>query len=121
MQLKSQERAKESARPDVFVSYSRRDQEFVRGLHSALTAARRDVWVDWEDIPPSADWLGEIERAIESADTVVFVLSPDSVSSKTCRHECSHAAQCNKRILPVLIRDVPASDLPEPLAKINWL
>jgi hypothetical protein len=121
MQVKSREQAKGSARADVFVSYSRRDGAFVRKLHQALAAAGREVWVDWEDIPPSAEWLKEIERAIESADTVVFVLSPDSASSPMCRHECAYAAGCNKRIIPVLLREVPASNMPEPLAKINWL
>jgi len=33
--------------PDVFISYSRRDQPFVRRL-------------DWEDIPPTAKWWSEI-------------------------------------------------------------
>jgi hypothetical protein len=121
MQLKSREPAKENAHPNVFVSYSRRDQRFVHEFHAALAAAQRDVWIDWEDIPPSAEWLKEIERAIESADTVVFVISPDSASSQTCRHECAYAAECHKRIVPIVVRDISAAALPEPLAKVNWL
>jgi hypothetical protein len=121
MDSKSQELAKGSDRPDVFVSYSRKDERFVHKLHDALAAAQRDIWVDWEDIPPSAEWLKEIKRAIEGGDTVVFVVSPDSVSSQMCRQECTYAAECNKRIIPVLVRDVFPSDLPEPLAKIHWL
>jgi TIR domain len=121
MQSNSQQTARGSYGTDVFVSYSRRDQPFVRKLHDALVGVHRDVWVDWEDIPPSAEWLKEIERAIESADTVVFVLSPDSVSSPMCRHEVDHAATCNKRMVALLLREVLASDVPEPVAKINWL
>jgi hypothetical protein len=105
----------------VFVSYSRKDREFVRRLHDALRRSGRDVWVDWEDIPPSAEWLAEIERGIESADTFVFVLSPDSVSSQTCGIECAHAAKLGKRIVPVVARDVRAADVAEPLRKLNWL
>ena len=41
---------------DVFVSYSRKDGEFVHELYDVLTAAGRDVWVDWEDIPPASEW-----------------------------------------------------------------
>jgi hypothetical protein len=106
---------------DIFISYSRRDQAFVRSLHDRLAAEKREVWVDWEDIPPSAEWLAEIERAIESADTVVFVISPDSVQSKTCRHECDHAVKMGKRLVPVVTRDVEASAVPEALARLNWL
>lgn len=60
MRPKQSEQAKASARTDVFVSYSRKDAAFVRKFHDALAAARREVWVDWEDIPPSAEWLREI-------------------------------------------------------------
>ena len=34
--------------PAVFLSYSRRDQDFVRRLHDALAARDYEVWVDWE-------------------------------------------------------------------------
>ena len=105
----------------VFVSYSRKDREFVRRLHDALKRSGREVWVDWEDIPPSAEWLAEIERGIEAADTFVFVLTPDSVSSETCGIECAHAAKLGKRIVPVVARDVRAGDVAEALRKLNWL
>ena len=61
---------------DVFISYSRNDSDFVRALHNRLTGEGRDVWVDWEDIPPSADWLADIERAIDASD--VFFIHHES-------------------------------------------
>ena len=67
---------------DLFISYSRKDKEFVRALHTALTAQGHSAWVDWEDIPLTADWLKEIYEAIEAADTFVFVISPDSVAKQ---------------------------------------
>lgn len=105
---------------DVFISYSRKDRDFVRKLHDHLQRAKRDVWVDWEDIPPSAEWLQEIEQAIEAADTFIFVLTPDSALSKTCIHEVEYASKYNKRIVPVLARDTAAS-VPEAIARLNWL
>ncbi|WP_418318319.1 toll/interleukin-1 receptor domain-containing protein [Piscinibacter sakaiensis] len=106
---------------DVFISYSRRDQNFVRKLHQRLGEAGREAWVDWEGIPPSAEWLREVELAIEAADTFLFVLSPDSLASDICRHECEHAARFNKRIIPVVARPVDADVVPDPLRRINWL
>ena len=106
---------------DVFISYSRSDGEVVRRLHARLVAEKRNVWVDWEDIPPSAEWLAEIERAIEPADTFVFVLSPDSVASTMCRHELDHAVRCQKRIVPVLARDVDLAVVPDSLRRFQWL
>jgi hypothetical protein len=35
---------------EVFISYSRKDKEFVRRLHEALSWRDREAWVDWEDI-----------------------------------------------------------------------
>ena len=64
----------------VFLSYSRQNQDFVHTLYDSLKAAGRDAWVDFEGIPPSAEWLNEVYAAIDAADTFVFVLSPDSVT-----------------------------------------
>ena len=50
----------------VFVSYSRKDIDFVRRLHAALADLGRETWVDWEGIPPTADWMQQIAAAIES-------------------------------------------------------
>ena len=62
---------------EVFISYSRADGEFVRELQDGLTSRGRRAWVDWQDIPPTAEWMAEIEGAIEESDAVVYVLSPD--------------------------------------------
>jgi hypothetical protein len=70
---------------DVFVSYAREDLPFVRRLTGALRARNREVWVDLEDIIPSARWMEEIRTAITEADAVAFVITPDSVTSKVCR------------------------------------
>ncbi|MEB3292185.1 MAG: toll/interleukin-1 receptor domain-containing protein, partial [Synechococcales bacterium] len=107
---------------DVFISYSRKDKEFVQTLHNALVQNHRDTWVDWEDIPLTADWWQEIQRGIEAADTFVFVLSPDSVSSTVCRQEVDHAVQHHKRLFPIVRRDnFDTSQVHPDLCKHNWL
>lgn len=106
---------------DVFISYSRKDSEFVRRLHDALLTENKEAWVDWEGIPPVAEWFREISAAIEGADTFIFVLSPDSVVSDICRKEIDHAEKHNKRLIPVVCREVNAGDVPEALAKLNWI
>lgn len=106
---------------DVFISYSRKDREFMRTLYERLQQSQRDVWVDWEDIPPSAEWLREIEQAIEAADAFIFVLSANSLASRVCVHEVEHAVRYNKRIIPVVFEDVDARLAPAPLDRLNWL
>ena len=72
---------------DVFISYSRKDKAFVQVLNQALEESQYDTWVDWEDIPLTADWWEEIKSGIEAADTFLFVISPGSITSKVCGQE----------------------------------
>ncbi|MEM9815083.1 MAG: TIR domain-containing protein [Cyanobacteria bacterium P01_D01_bin.6] len=106
---------------NVFISYSRRNKEFVQELHGALAATGREVWVDWENIPVAVDWWQEIQLGIELADTFVFVLSPDSVASKVCGQEIEEALQHNKRLVPVVCQDVQPDQVHPELARLNWI
>jgi predicted KAP-like P-loop ATPase len=90
---------------DVFISYSRKDSEFVRTLNNALEKSNRKAWVDWSGIAKGTDWAKEVEAGIESADTFVFVISPDSLVSKVCQHEINHAVRYNKQILPIVYQN----------------
>lgn len=98
---------------DVFISYSRKDQDFVRRLFSTLAAHRRGVWVDWQDIPISAMFLDEIFNGIEKADNFVFVISPDSLISEYCTYELNHARQHHKRIIPIVRREIDEKGIPD--------
>ena len=107
---------------ELFISYSRKDQVFVRKLHQGFTAIDRDIWVDWEDIPLTADWWEAIQRGIERANDFVFVISPDSVASEVCRKEVDYAIQCRKRLVPILYREVfSRRQVPEAIAQHNWI
>ena len=107
---------------DVFISYSRKDETFVQVLNQALTKSKYDAWVDWENIPLTADWWEEIKAGIEGADTFIFVISPDSIASKVCGQEIDHAVENNKRLLPILYREGFDKSLMRPaLSKHNWL
>jgi WD40 repeat protein len=106
--------------PDVFISYSRKDQAFVRRLDEGLRQRNREAWVDWEGIRPTEEFMLAIYGSIEKADTFIFVLTPDSVGSKVCHLEIAHAVEHNKRLVPVVHRDVETGEVPEALAKLNW-
>ena len=110
-----------AALADVFISYSRRDKEFVARLAEALVAREKDVWVDWEDIPPTADWFAEIAEGIDGADAFVYVISPDSVASEVCAREIAHAEERNKRVIPILRRPVADDLVPAKARAHNWI
>lgn len=106
---------------DAFISYCRRDKEFVQKLYQSFCDAKREVWVDWENIPLNSDWRDEIYRGIEAADNFIFVLSPDSVASQVCREEVDHAVANNKRLVPIVYKEVSYDQVHPELAKLNWI
>jgi len=115
---------------DVFISYSRKDKDFVIPLEEVIRThgRERDTWIDWNDIPPTADWLAEIYDAIESAKSFLIVISPNSLVSEICNLEIAHAIKHQKQIIPVIFRDIVERDLAgewfgkdwEQTARDNW-
>ncbi len=106
---------------DVFLSYSRRDQAFVHRLQEALVAHERTVWVDWRDIPPTAEWLQEVYAGIEASDAVICVLSPDFAASEICHLEVAHAIEYKKRLVPIVWREIAGREIDATLAALNWI
>ena len=91
---------------DVMISYSRQDKKFVQSLSDAIRKTGRETWVDWDDIPPTVDWWEEVKAGIEAAHVFVFIISPASVNSEICYKEIEHAVLNNKRIVPVMYKDI---------------
>jgi|GEM_PF-4521731 len=109
----------------VMISYQRKDQNFVERLAEGIKKTGREVWVDLEDIPKTADWWEEIKAGIEGADAFLFVISPTSIESRVCRQEIDHALENNKRIIPLLYKsvtpDAMESKMHPIIAATNWL
>src|SRR5256886_14997048 len=106
---------------DIFISYARENRDFVHRLDESLKSRGREAWVDWEGIRPTEEFMQAIYGAIEAADTFIFVITPDSVTSIICGREILHAAAHHKRMVPIVAQDVDAAAVPEPLAKLNWI
>jgi len=105
----------------VFISYSRKDMAFADRLEAALKARGFEVLIDREEIYAFEDWWKRIEALIGRADTVVFVLSPDSVKSDVALKEVAHAASLNKRFAPIVCRRVEDKPVPEALRRLNFI
>jgi len=105
----------------VFISYSRRDADFVKRLYASLAESGVNAWVDWEDIPPSAQWMEEIRRAIDASDAIAFVVSSRSLASQVCLDELDHAVTSAKRLIPIVIEEPAEQDVPQVLRALNWI
>lgn len=103
---------------EVFISYSRIDREFGGKLHQEFLNQDLEVWIDWQDIPISAEWWQEIKTGIEESDNFVFIISPNSMISPICHLELQYARSKNKRIIPVLLEEIVERDALNGIANI---
>jgi hypothetical protein len=77
----------------VFISYSRQDTQEVQTIAEQLEQSGLDVWIDRQDIKPGKTWRGQIVKAIDTADSFVLNLSPNSTASDNVRIELDLAAE----------------------------
>jgi hypothetical protein len=89
---------------NIFISYSRRDQEFVTRLASDLDAQVTGVWFDQSAIQLGENWHEEIMDGIRECKAFILVLSPDAAESKYVREEVNKALELGKTIYPVIYR-----------------
>jgi len=89
---------------DIFISYSRRDQEFVTRLASDLDKRVAGVWFDQSDIQVGQQWHDEIMDGIRQCKAFILVLSPDAAESRYVREEVNKALELSKPIIPILYR-----------------
>jgi len=96
----------------LFISYSRADGALLKRLETHLKPLKRDkiidVWCD-RDITAGNDWKETINENLETADIILFLISPDSLASDYCisiemkramqRHEAGEAI-----VIPIHLR-----------------
>jgi formylglycine-generating enzyme required for sulfatase activity len=109
------------AKTRVFISYSRQDMAFADKIEAVLKARGFEVLIDRQEIYAFEDWWKRIQALIGRADSVVFMLSPDSVKSEVALKEVAHAALLNKRFAPIVCRQVEDSAVPEALRRLNFI
>ncbi len=105
----------------VFISYSRQNIAFVDRLQAALREQGVEATVDRTEIAKGEAWWTRLQQLIIEADSVVFVLSPGSVRSEVCQREVDFAEKLKKRIVPVVAEDIAGQNVPEALARLNYL
>ena len=106
----------------VFISYSRRDaSEFADELVAGLELAGFAPFLDRHDISAGEDWEARLGGLIAQSDTVVFVVTPESVKSDRCVWEVDQTAGLSKRLIPVIHKPVPDSDIPQQLSRLQFV
>ncbi len=97
----------------IFLSYVQADKELARKLGARLEKEGFDVWDRERDVLPGDNWALKAGEALEAADSLVVIVSPDSVNSEMVHREIQYALGDMKkegRVFAVLAR--PTEDLP---------
>jgi adenylate cyclase len=86
---------------EVFVSYSRGDQDRVFELAAKLRAAGVSLWIDQGAIDAASLWSEQIVNALESAKALLLIVTPTSVHSDNVAKEVMLVSERKGHILPV--------------------
>src|SRR5450755_4655212 len=103
---------------EVFISYSRRDQEFAFQLVEALGLHDYTSWLDKKDVFPGGTFWEDIKSGIEKAGAFIFILSPDSLVSEMCGEELRYAQECGKKLILLHYRRVTRDRTPQVLREL---
>jgi hypothetical protein len=105
----------------VFLSYAGHDRDWVRAFATTLRDSGVATFFDKSDIEPGEDWQEKIEQALRESNTLVVVLSPDSLKSPWGFFELGVAVADKKRIIPVIAQDVDISQVPLPVRRFQMV
>ncbi|MCF6167090.1 toll/interleukin-1 receptor domain-containing protein [Lutibacter sp.] len=101
----------------IFISYSRKDADFVSKFTKKLREAGANLWLD-KQIKPGGLWDDSIESALESCQDIILIMSKNSVESGNVMDEISYALEERKRVIPVKIEEC---DVPFRLRRIQHI
>jgi TIR domain len=90
----------------VFISYSRRDAEYVTKLVEYLRAQGLTVWVD-TNLDPGDRWNTIIREQIEASAVFVLVMTPAAETSEWVERELQYAQSLGRLIVPLLLDGKP--------------
>ncbi|HEY9670467.1 MAG TPA: TIR domain-containing protein [Waterburya sp.] len=105
----------------VFLAYAEPDKAVMELLRNSLWRESITVWTNNTDIQTGEVSEEAINRGIEQADSLVYVLSPDSITSTFCQQELDYALSLNKRIIPILVRQIDHELVPIALRNLQYI
>lgn len=105
----------------VFISYSRRNAAMADEVLTRLKDSGFEVTVDRRDLEFGEAWQAQIAELIRRSDTVVWLVSEESIGSKWVNWELDEVARRHKRLVPVMVGAADRASLPRQLGEIQIL
>lgn len=89
---------------DIFLSYSRTDTEIMQSVKQSFKDAGLSVWTDEGIEPGTASWTKAIENAVDDAQMLVCICSPEAKDSRWVQAEINRAEMRKKIVYLILAR-----------------
>lgn len=105
-------------KPNIFMSYSRREVGFIDDLTFRLEKRGFKVWLDYRNLIPGTPWKGQIDKGLSETDVILLVVSKASMASQYVELEWRRVLTEKKRIILIIFEAV---DLPPELEKFEWV
>jgi hypothetical protein len=107
--------------PQIFLAYSAHDRAWAEQFNDALREAGIHAWFDYVEILPGDAWKERIETALRESETLVFILTPSSVSDPWTLFELGAAVGGHKRIIPVVAKEFDRRSMPPLIGRYQFL
>jgi hypothetical protein len=75
---------------------------------------------DLDGLANAGDWEARLGDLIAKSDTIIFIITPQSVNSTRCDWEIKRTVAMSKRLVPVQWISVPEADVPVELKRLNY-
>ena len=105
----------------VFLSHAEVDKAVTEKIRQTLMRESITVWTSQTDIKTGTQFQEEINRGIEAADNLVYLISPDLLQSQYCQQELDYALAHKKRIIPLLIEKTDLKQISPTLRALQFI
>jgi hypothetical protein len=105
----------------IFISYSSADHSWARDFAQALHRFDADVWLDDFRIKPGDSISDLFEKGLRGSDIVVLLINQENLVQPNLFFEFGAASAMNKKIVPIVSEEVPASELPAGILNRKYL
>ena len=110
----------------IFISHATKDASVARQLAERLVAAGHIVWIPENEIFPGDNWAKKLGQALEDADAIIVLVTPEGAASESVTREIQYALTAEHikgRVIPVFLgpESKKPSEVPWILSKLQPL
>ncbi len=111
----------ENLQTDCYISHTADDVTLRDKVRISLGRHLVTTWLRQTDIKKGETQEEAVLEGIEGADNVLFFITKDALESESCKKELQYATQLGKRIIPLLIENVPQKDFPDVIKGFQYV